>query len=399
MQYDVIVIGGAMSGGTLALALSRVANKRVAVVEAFAGPVQHNPSTSNLSDNLSRHPGFDSRAIALSLGSVQLLRKYALWSDLSANATPISSIDVSDRGHFAQTGFDAQQLDKELLGAVVELADVGRVYQEQLQLDPNIDLFCPDAITQLVQHANHVDVELQSGIQLTGKLIVAADGANSKVAELINNTKSIDDFEQHALIANVELEQPHRNRAYERFTAHGPVALLPMTDNRMSLVWCMSETMLKQALAWDEQQFLTELQGQFGWRLGRFNKVGALASYPLQLHKRERLIHHRIVFVGNAAQTLHPIAGQGFNLSIRDVAALVDAVSNDEDCGEYHCLAKYRDSREADREATCAMTSAFVRIFSNDWLPMVVARNVGLAIFDIAPAIQGAVKNRSLGLV
>ncbi|MPW34924.1 2-octaprenyl-6-methoxyphenyl hydroxylase [Vibrio sp. B1Z05] len=385
MQYDVIVIGGAMSGATLALALSRTANKKVAVVEAFSESQQH--------------PGFDSRAIALSLGSIDLLRRYKLWDALSSEATPINSIDVSDRGHFAQTGFSADELNKPLLGAVVELANVGAVYREQLQRDPNIDVFCPDAIVDLVQEPQHIEAVLKSGIRLCGQLVVAADGANSKVAELINNPKSLDDFEQHALIANVELDKPHNNQAFERFTSHGPVALLPMTGKRMSLVWCMKESMLQHALSWSKTQFLEELQQEFGWRLGRFDKVGALASYPLQLHKRERLVHHRIAFVGNAAQTLHPIAGQGFNLGIRDVAGLVDVLAQHTDCGDYSCLAQFRDNREADREATCDMTSALVRIFSNDWLPMVVARNLGLAIFDIAPSIQGPVKNRSLGLV
>ncbi|MEZ9897407.1 2-octaprenyl-6-methoxyphenyl hydroxylase [Vibrio breoganii] len=385
MQYDVVMIGGAMSGATLALALSRMANKKVAVVEAIA--------------DSSKHPGFDSRAIALSLGSVDLLRHYGLWDDIQPKATAIKSIDVSDRGHFAQTGFDAELLGKELLGSVVELADVGAVYREKLQLDPNIDLFCPDAIEQLIQHQEGVEAVLRSGTTLSAKLVVAADGANSKVAELINVSKSVDDFEQHALIANIELEQPHHNQAYERFTSHGPVALLPMTDNRMSLVWCMTESMLQQALSWNEEQFLSELQQEFGWRLGRFKKVGSLASYPLMLHKRDRLTHHRVAFVGNAAQTLHPIAGQGFNLGIRDVATLVDVATKYTDSGEYACLAEFKRLREQDREATCTMTSSLVRIFSNEWLPMVVARNLGLAIFDIAPSMQGPVKNRSLGLV
>ncbi|OBT17472.1 2-octaprenyl-6-methoxyphenyl hydroxylase [Vibrio sp. UCD-FRSSP16_10] len=374
-----------MSGATLALALSRIANKKVAVVEAFAESAQH--------------PGFDSRAIALSLGSVQLLRDYGLWDDLSGNATSINSIEVSDKGHFAQTGFNAQQLGKELLGSVVELADAGVMFREQLQKDPNIDFFCPDSISGIVQHQDYIEAELESGIRLSGLLMVAADGANSKVAELIHNPKSLDDFKQHAVIANIELDKPHDNRAYERFTAHGPVALLPMTHNRMSLVWCMSEATLEKTLQWNKEQFLAELQQQFGWRLGRFNKVGELASYPLQLHKRDRLIHHRIAFVGNAAQTLHPIAGQGFNLGVRDVATLVEVVAKHTDCGEYTCLASYRDNRTADREATCAMTSGLVRIFSNDWLPMVAARNLGLAIFDMVPFIQGPVKNRSLGQV
>ncbi|GAD78576.1 2-octaprenyl-6-methoxyphenyl hydroxylase [Vibrio ezurae] len=385
MQYDVIIIGGAMSGATLALALSRVANKKVAVVEAFSESPQH--------------PGFDARAIALSLGSIELLRRYKLWDALANDATPIDTIDVSDRGHFAQTGFSAEQQNQSLLGAVVELATVGAAYREQLRLDSNIDVFCPDSIVDIEQHQQHIDAILQSGTRLSAQLMVAADGANSKVAELIKNPKSLDDFEQHALIANIELEKPHHNKAYERFTSHGPIALLPMTGKRMSLVWCMKQPMLQQALAWNNETFLAELQQEFGWRLGRFDKVGTLASYPLQLHKRERLIHHRIAFVGNAAQTLHPIAGQGFNLGIRDVASLVDVLSCHRDCGDYQCLAQFRDAREADREATCDMTSALVRIFSNEWLPMVVARNLGLALFDIAPPLQGPVKNRSLGLV
>lgn len=385
MLYDVIVIGGAMSGATLALALSRRAGKKVAVIEAFS--------------DSSTHPGFDARSIALSYGSVQRLKSYALWDKLADAATNIDSIHISDKGHLGQTDFYASRLKKDRLGAVVELADVGAIYTQLLHQDNNIDFFCPDSIQSLVQTHDSVEVTLTSGQILTAQLLVAADGVNSKVASLLNIPNQVDDFAQHALIANVGLSRPHDNQAFERFTQHGPLALLPMSQQRMSLVWCMGKAQLDEANSLDNNEFLHRLQKSFGWRLGKFIQVGALSSYPLALHKRDRITHHRVVIVGNAAQTLHPIAGQGFNLGIRDVAHLVDTITNYEDCGAYLCLKAYREGRQADRDATCAMTSGLVRIFSNHWLPLVSARNLGLVAFDSVTPLQAPVKNRSLGLI
>ncbi len=374
-----------MSGATLALALARVAGKKVAIIDP------HPPSNER--------SGFDARSIALSYGTIQKLKQFQLWEGLQPQASSILSIHVSDRGHYAQTGFDAKEMGQAYLGAVVELEKAGQVYFQQLHSEPNITLYCPDSLESVVQFDELVEIKLSGGETLHAELLVGADGTGSKVAEQVQVSNKVQQLRQYALIANIELANPHKGVAYERFTSNGPLALLPMTEQRMSLVWCLSHEQLQQAQSWDDDTFLNKLQQEFGWRLGKFIKVGSRSNYPLALYTRERLTHHRVAFVGNAAQTLHPIAGQGFNLGIRDVAALTHAVAECDDAGSYECLKMYRNSRVQDRDATIAMTTGLVRLFSNNWYPTVVARNLGLLAFDAIPPLQGCVTNRSLGLI
>lgn len=374
-----------MSGATLALALSKLAGKKVALVDP------HRPSKE--------HPGFDARSIALSYGTIELLKRFLLWDALEEQASPIRTIHVSDRGHFGQTGFEADAMNKPYLGSVVELEMVGQSYFQLLEADSNITLFCPDSVEAVTQYQKTVEVGLSSGQVLEAELLVAADGTRSKVAELLNVPNQIQELGQNALIANIELAQPHQGQAFERFTENGPLALLPMTEQRMSLVWCLDDVQLEQAKQWDDETFLAELQQAFGWRLGKLAKVGSRFSYPLSLYTRERITHHRVAFVGNAAQTLHPIAGQGFNLGIRDVATLTEVITQSEDAGSYTCLSAYRQARTQDRDATVGMTTGLVRLFSNNWAPMIVGRNLGLMAFDTLTPVQAWITNRSLGLV
>lgn len=385
MRFDVVISGAAMSGATLALALARVAGKKVAIVDP------HRPSKE--------HPGFDARSIALSYGTITLLERFGLWQVLEEQASPIQSIHVSDQGHFGQSGFEADAMNKPYLGSVVELEKVGASYFQGLEQEDNITLYCPDSVESVSQHQDYVEVGLSSGGRIQAELLVAADGTRSKVAELLRIPNQVEELGQNALIANIELAQPHTGQAFERFTQSGPLALLPMTEQRMSLVWCLSDIELQQAQLWDDETFLRELQLAFGWRLGKLTKVGTRFSYPLSLYKRERIVHHRVAFVGNAAQTLHPIAGQGFNLGIRDVAALTDTLLEHSDAGSFASLLAYQKARVEDRTATIEMTTGLVRVFSNNWSPMVLGRNLGLFGFDLFEPVQAWITNRSLGLV
>ncbi len=227
-QYDVVIAGGAMAGATLALAIEHLSQEtlRIAVVEPFKAQ----------SD---AHPGFDSRSIALSYGTVNLLRHLQLWSVIEPFATSIEHIHVSDRSHAGMTEITRQEVGVEALGYVVELADVGRVYQDLLAKSACIDFFCPDSVTYIEREQEHTNVELSSGEKLVAKLLVAADGAVSQCCQQVGLELSEHDFEQVAVIANIVAQEPHQGRAFERFTENGPVALLPMSDNRMSLVWCL----------------------------------------------------------------------------------------------------------------------------------------------------------------
>ncbi|EPW4778590.1 2-octaprenyl-6-methoxyphenyl hydroxylase [Vibrio parahaemolyticus] len=388
-QYDVVIAGGAMAGATLALAIEHLSQGalRVAVVEPFKAQ----------SD---QHPGFDSRSIALSYGTVNLLRHLELWSAIEPFSTPIEHIHVSDRSHAGMTDITKHDVGVEALGYVVELADVGRVYQELLTHSTAIDLYCPDSAKHITRTQENVTIELASGELLNAKLLVAADGAVSQCCQQIGLELSEHDFDQVAVIANIVTQEPHSGRAFERFTENGPVALLPMSDNRMSLVWCLRPDDAQIVMELSESEFLERLQQDFGWRLGAMKKVGLRASYPLLLRHRKQNISHRFAIVGNAAQTLHPIAGQGFNLGIRDVVSLAEElVKQSEDVGRYQGLMRFSQRREADRNETIWLTSSLVHVFSNDLLAMRIGRNTALAAMDNLSIFKQPLLRHTLGLV
>ncbi|ELB2104545.1 2-octaprenyl-6-methoxyphenyl hydroxylase [Vibrio parahaemolyticus] len=388
-QYDVVIAGGAMAGATLALAIEHLSQGalRVAVVEPFKAQ----------SD---QHPGFDSRSIALSYGTVNLLRHLELWSAIEPFSTPIEHIHVSDRSHAGMTDITKQDVGVEALGYVVELADVGRVYQELLTHSTAIDLYCPNSAKHITRTQENVTIELASGELLNAKLLVAADGAVSQCCQQIGLELSEHDFDQVAVIANIVTQEPHQGRAFERFTENGPVALLPMSDNRMSLVWCLRPDEAQIVMELSESEFLERLQQDFGWRLGAMQKVGLRASYPLLLRHRKQNISHRFAIVGNAAQTLHPIAGQGFNLGIRDVVTLAEElVKQGEDVGRYQGLIRFSRRREADRNETIWLTSSLVHVFSNDLLAMRIGRNTALAAMDNLSFFKQPLLRHTLGLV
>ncbi|WP_353497156.1 2-octaprenyl-6-methoxyphenyl hydroxylase [Vibrio sp. CB1-14] len=392
-KYDVVIAGGAMAGATLAMALDTSFDHalNIAVVESFA------------QDNAA-HPGFDARSIALSHGTVEILKGYGLWHVIEDHATPITHIHVSDRGHAGMTDFYADKEGLDAMGYVVELAEIGRRFNNELAKREHIDLFCPYSVSEVVQHQQAVTVDIRSPqdetLQLEAKLVVAADGADSAICQAVGLEQHTQDFEQVAVIANVLTSEAPSGRAFERFTEHGPLALLPMSQSRSSLVWCMPPEQAKSVQALPDNEFLDALQEAFGWRLGRFVRVGSVVSYPLLLRYRPQIVAHRVAAVGNAAQTLHPIAGQGFNLGIRDVATLVESLlENRKDVGDYANLTKFQAQRQTDRELTITMTSGLVRVFSNDLLTLKMARNLGLAMMDNFPRLKTPVFNRALGVV
>lgn len=388
-QFDVVIAGGAMAGMTLALALNQSSHGRLSI--AVVEPYQTNHQA---------HPGFDSRSIALSYGTVNILKQLSLWNEIQNVATPIHHIHVSDRFHLGMTDISSDEVATDALGYVVELADVGRIYDELVAQCDNITLFCPQSVNQVIRHIDRVTISLESGEVIQGKLLVAADGAISTCCQQIGLTMSEHDFFQVAVIANVSIDQAHNNRAFERFTDQGPIALLPMSEQRMSLVWCLRPAQAERVLQLEDNAFIDELQQAFGWRLGRFTQVGVRASYPLLLRYREQNVSHRFAIVGNAAQTLHPIAGQGFNLGIRDVVSLAEEVSQSlTDPGSYTVLRRFKQRREEDRRSTIELTSSLVHLFSNDYLSLQIGRNVGLAMMDNIAVLKQPLLQRTLGLV
>ncbi|HID4047774.1 TPA: 2-octaprenyl-6-methoxyphenyl hydroxylase, partial [Pluralibacter gergoviae] len=257
----------------------------------------------------------------------------------------------------------------------------------------------PARVAGFTRSQQEASVTLESGETLTGSLLVAADGSRSALAEGCGIDWQQAPYEQLAVIANVTTSLPHEGRAFERFTPHGPLAMLPMSGNRCSLVWCHSLAKRDDVLGWSDERFCHELQQAFGWRLGRITHAGARSGYPLSLTRAQRAVAHRLALVGNAAQTLHPIAGQGFNLGLRDVMSLAETVSGAADPGDYGLLCHYQQRRGADKDATVGVTDGLVHLFANRWAPLVAGRNVGLMAMELFTPARSALAQRTLGMV
>ncbi|EHG7583174.1 2-octaprenyl-6-methoxyphenyl hydroxylase [Citrobacter sp. RHB21-C05] len=389
---SVIIVGGGMVGATLALAISQLSHGTL--------PVHLIEATAPEADG---HPGFDARAIALAAGTCQQLARIGVWQAIADSATAITSVHVSDRGHAGFVTLHAQDYRLPALGQVVELHDVGLRLFALLRKASGVTLHCPDRVASVSRTAKQVSVTLENGQTVTGSLLVAADGTRSALASACGVDWQQEPYEQLAVIANVATSLAHDGRAFERFTAHGPLAMLPMSEGRCSLVWCHPLEKRDEILAWSDERFCRELQTAFGWRLGRITLAGKRNAYPLALTTAAKAFTHRTVLVGNAAQTLHPIAGQGFNLGLRDVMSLAEtltqAQSVGQDIGDYNVLSAYQQRRQQDRNATVGVTDGMVHLFANRWIPLVVGRNVGLMAMELFPPARDALVKRTLGWV
>lgn len=390
-DFDLIIIGGGMVGASLACALAKQ-DIRIAIVEAV-------PYKSD------KQPSYDDRAIALSFGTSRIFEGMGLWSTIKPCTTPIKRIHVSDQGRFGFTRLDNKQEGVDALGYVISARDLGKSLLRRLDLLNNLTLISPATLTDLKlgdEHATAVIERDGNSESITTSLIVAADGGNSIVRQKLDIRTNDHDYQQTAIIANITPERPHQNVAYERFTKHGPLALLPMDDNRCALVWTRGPVDATKILKLDDDEFLAKLQPCFGNRLGRFLKTGKRSAYPLRLVRAQEQVRNRLALIGNAAHTLHPIAGQGFNLGLRDVATLAQTIAEamvlDKDIGELEVLKQYAQWRSRDHQQVIGFTNTLVNTFTNRFTPLVVSRNLGLLATDIIPPLKHSLARHSMGM-
>ncbi|MGA1561738.1 MAG: 2-octaprenyl-6-methoxyphenyl hydroxylase [Gammaproteobacteria bacterium] len=397
---DVLIVGGGMAGASLALALAP-SGLRVTLIEAQ--PFVEQPTAA-----------YDDRGIALAWGSQRILEGLGLWSELAQEATPIRQIHVSDAGHFGFTRLHADEEGVPALGQVVTGRILGRALQQALQQQEGIRVIAPATLTHFAQGDGTVMAEVVDAKGATQKwqasLLVAADGGNSPIrAQLVEQgriTLQQREYDQHAIVANVTPGKSHQNVAYERFTDQGPLAFLPLADvegqPRMALVWTATAERRDALLALSDVEFLAALQDKFGGRLGRLQRVGVRKSYPLQMLRAEQSVAGRVVLIGNAAHTLHPVAGQGFNLGLRDVAWLVeilrDAQADGQDIGADAVLQCYEQKRVGDQARTADFTDTLVRVFTHPALPVRVGRSTGLLAMELVAPMRHALAKRNLGL-
>ncbi len=389
MTFDVAIVGGGMVGASLGAALAPL-NLRVALIEAIA-------------HNAAAQPSFDERTTALSNGSRRILETIGVWSGLNAVATPIVKIHVSEQGRFGFARIDAREQGLPAMGYVVPNRALGSALWPRLS-SRGIKVFCPAEVSQIEAGDAAVKIEIsEAGAKtaIEAKLIVAADGAQSVVRSAFGIAAEVRDYGQTALITTVLPQRFHDNVAYERFTPEGPLALLPLDGGRCTLVLTQAKDGAQAALAWSDAEFLAEVQRRFGFRLGRFLKAGRRVPYPLSLTQADRTSARRCVIIGNAAQGLHPVAGMGFNLGLRDVASLAELIAEnargDADPGQPKLLSEYDAWRSADRGGVIAFTDGLVRMFSNPLSSVRRLRNLGLLAFDLLPPAKAALSRLSTG--
>jgi len=390
-DFDIIIVGGGMVGAALALSLKHT-RLQIAVVEAF--------SAEDL-----KQPSFDDRCLAISWGSSRILKALDLWQPLEKHSTFIENILVCDQGHFGFHRMSAKQRGVDFLGQVITSRDCGQFFWSQLQQQQNVTLFCPaklEELENLDRESIQATISQPTGnIKVTAKLLVAADGAQSISRDLAGISHHLSDYGQAAIIANIETQLPHQGLAIERFTANGPLALLPL-QQRMSLVWTVATEKMDEYLELDETNFTQQLQQQMGQRLGKVVKLGRRVGYPLQLLKVDRLYSQRTVLIGNAAHGIHPIAGQGFNLGLRDVAwlaeKLIAAESNGVDIGGDELLQDYAASRKQDIKTIVVLTDSLARLFANQNKLLTLTRNAALAAMPFMPLASEWLGKTAMGL-
>lgn len=400
MQQQVIIVGGGMVGLSLSLMLAK-ANIAVKLLEAVKYP---NYDDQNVAPY---HSSFDARNTALSRRSVQIYQKLGLWDALQQHATPILQVHITEQGSFGKARLIAEQEKVESFGQVIENAWLGRVLLTQVRQQPLIELIDGVQVTALTQNAEQVHIEAQRGdevLKLESKLLIAADGRDSFCRQAIGVGVDVHDYDQVAIVTTVQTSKPHENVGFERFSALGPLALLPLPgEYRRSVVWPVKKGTESEWLGDEnDQHFLSALQQTYGDRAGKFEKTGKRFSYPLSQVLAHKQAVGRVILMGNAAHTIHPVAGQGFNLCLRDadvlVRYLVNQLTASDDIGNPDNLLAYEQARLSDQQRVIKFCDTVVRGFSNQNPLLKLIRNTGLIAFDVIPGVKPLVANYAMGL-
>ena len=400
MQQEVIIVGGGMVGLSLALMLAK-AKIAVKLLEAIQYPNYED------ADLAPYHSSFDARNSALSRRSVQIYQELGLWDVLQQHATPILHVHITEQGSFGKARLLAEQEKVENFGQVIENAWLGRVLLTQVRQQPLIELIDGVQVTALTQDQDYAYIEALRGqqpISLQAKLLIAADGRDSFCRQALGIGVDEHDYDQVAIVTTVQTSKPHQQVGFERFSPLGPLALLPLPgEYRRSVVWPVKKGTEQEWLGDDnDQHFLAALQQAYGDRAGKFQKTGKRFSYPLSQVLAEKQASGRVVLMGNAAHTIHPVAGQGFNLCMRDayvlVRSLTGQLAKSSDIGEPRMLLAYEAARLTDQQRVIKFCDSVVRGFSNQNPILKLIRNTGLLAFDVVPGIKPLIANYAMGL-
>lgn len=406
VQQAVLIVGGGMVGLSLALMLAKQ-GIAVRLLEAVKYP------QSTGTEAVAYHSSFDARNTALSRRTVQIFTELGLWDKLSQHATPIFQVNISEQGGFGKARLLAEQEKVESFGQVIENAWLGRVLLSEVRASPHIELIDGVQVTALTQDAQTVLVTAQQDgklLELQASLLIAADGRDSFCRKALGIGADVHDYNQVAIVTTVQTGKPHQHVAFERFSKNGPLALLPLPattpqqeSHRRSVVWTVEKGTEDQWLGeHNDAHFLNALQQTYGNRAGEFNKTGQRFAYPLAQVLAHQQVSGRVVLMGNAAHTLHPVAGQGFNLCMRDAHVLTRYLHEQfqvgADLGDHNRLKHYEQARLTDQKRVIRFCDSVVRGFSNQNPLLKLARNSGLMAFELLPGAKQLVATYAMGL-
>ncbi|MEM7402176.1 MAG: 2-octaprenyl-6-methoxyphenyl hydroxylase [Pseudomonadota bacterium] len=390
-QYDIAVVGSGLVGSSLAIALSSLSSDyRIAIIDS-----QPLEAINLKADHL------DGRSIALALSSKKMLSALGIWKTLHADATAIKNIHISDQGRFGVTRLDSKRYEVESFGYLVPADHLIHALNDQVDNLENVTRLQPFKVSDIQNQPDRIVLKQENGESIQAKLLLAADGANSSIRNALNIEVEEKQYHQSAVVGSVECEGEHNNTAYERFTGDGPLALLPKKDQFCGFIWMNPTEVAENNLHLSDSDFMNKLQKAFGYRLGHFKNVSKRFSYPLTLVMSKQRVQQNVVLIGNAAQTLHPIAGQGFNLALRDIAELTELLSeveiNSEDGDLDSKLAEYASKRQPDIEKTIRFTDRLNFLFNADYPVLAQSRGLGLAMLGAIPILEERIVKQNLG--
>jgi 2-octaprenyl-6-methoxyphenol hydroxylase len=382
-RYDILILGAGLVGSSLACALEG-RGYRVALAEA--------------SEPRSPPPGFDERKLALSAASLNALSALEVLPRLFSAPSPIQRIHVSRVGDFGSVRLEAHEYGREAFGGVVLARELGAALEARLAELRGLDILRPASVIGLRTDADGVSVQLRRedrDVEIQARLLVAADGTHSFARSALGIGVLEHDYRQTLVICSVATERRPDGTAYERFSEQGPVALLPMGAHYGSICGVASED-APRVLALSDADYTDYLQARFGWRAGRIQRVGQRSAYPIVRVLAERIFSTRSILMGNAAQTIHPIGAQGFNLGLRDALTLAELLDGD-DPGSLELISRYAEARREDRERTLAFSDGLARLTSNPGLPMHLLRSLGLMAVGNVPGLAAPLVSGAMG--